>query len=80
MFSEVRFGQHVTDHFGDAVEVKRYTTADDLVLDLTGGRLDLVFLDFPVGKRPFSAMLIIKQSAKIFRLGMVWGGLPQAGH
>lgn len=42
---------YVTDHFGDAVEVKRYTTADDLVLDLTGGRLDLVFLDFPVGEK-----------------------------
>ena len=25
-------------------------TADDLVLDLTGGRIDLVFLDFPVGE------------------------------
>ncbi len=41
---------YVTDNFGDVVEVKRYTTADDLVLDLTGGRIDLVFLDFPVGE------------------------------
>ncbi len=42
---------YVTDNFDDTVEVKRYTTADDLVLDLTGGRLDLVFLDFPVGEK-----------------------------
>ncbi|PID42643.1 MAG: nickel transporter [Proteobacteria bacterium] len=42
---------HVTDNFGDVVKIKRYTTADDMVLDLTGGRLDLVFLDFPVGEK-----------------------------
>ena len=42
---------YVTDNFGSVVEVKRYTTADDLVLDLTGGRLDAVFLDFPVGEK-----------------------------
>ncbi|MCH2157496.1 MAG: transporter substrate-binding domain-containing protein [Oleiphilaceae bacterium] len=42
---------YVTKDIGaDTVEIKRYTTADDLVLDLTGGRLDLVFLDFPVGE------------------------------
>lgn len=42
---------YVTDKLGDVVEVKRYTTADDLVLDLTGGRLDVVFLDYPVGEK-----------------------------
>ena len=42
---------YVTDNLGGVVEVKRYTTADDLVLDLTGGRLDAVFLDFPVGEQ-----------------------------
>lgn len=42
---------YVTNEVGsDTVDIKRYTTADDLVLDLTGGRLDLVFLDFPVGE------------------------------
>lgn len=41
---------YVSENFGDVVEVKRYTTADDLVLDLTGGRIDMVFLDFPVGE------------------------------
>ena len=42
---------YVTNEVGaDTVDIKRYTTADDLVLDLTGGRVDLVFLDFPVGE------------------------------
>ncbi|MDX1452672.1 MAG: transporter substrate-binding domain-containing protein [Oleiphilaceae bacterium] len=41
---------YVSDKLSDVVEIKRYTTADDLVLDLNGGRIDLVFLDFPVGE------------------------------
>ncbi|WP_416397593.1 transporter substrate-binding domain-containing protein [Allohahella sp. A8] len=40
---------YITKEFGDVAEIKRYSTADDLVLDLKGGRLDLVFLDYPVG-------------------------------
>ncbi|TNC79678.1 MAG: nickel transporter [Oleiphilus sp.] len=42
---------YVSDNLGDVVEIKRYTTADDQVLDLKGGRLDLVFVDFPVGEQ-----------------------------
>ncbi|WP_369601602.1 transporter substrate-binding domain-containing protein [Hahella sp. SMD15-11] len=42
---------YVTENLEDVVEIKRYTTADDLVLDLQGGRLDLVFLDYPVGEQ-----------------------------
>jgi len=42
--------KYVTDNFGSVADVKRYTTSDDLVLDLKGGRLDLVFLDYPVGE------------------------------
>ncbi len=49
---------YATDNFGDVADIKRYTTADDLVLDLTGGRLDVVFLDFPVGEQT-----ILKDSA-----------------
>ncbi len=49
---------YTTDNFGDVADIKRYTTADDLVLDLTGGRLDVVFLDFPVGEQT-----ILKDSA-----------------
>jgi arginine/ornithine transport system substrate-binding protein len=41
---------YVTENFSGVVDIKRYTTADDLVLDLEGERLDLVFLDFPVGE------------------------------
>ncbi|PKF49853.1 transporter substrate-binding domain-containing protein [Enterovibrio nigricans] len=41
---------HATDTFGKVAEVKRYTTGDDLVLDLQGGRLDIVLIDFPVGE------------------------------
>lgn len=39
---------YVTDYL-DGIDVRRYATADDLVLDLEGDRLDAVFLDFPVG-------------------------------
>ncbi|STO58115.1 transporter substrate-binding domain-containing protein [Grimontia hollisae] len=41
---------YATDTYGKVAEVKRYTTSDDLVLDLQGGRLDIVLLDFPVGE------------------------------
>jgi arginine/ornithine transport system substrate-binding protein len=42
---------YASEKFGDIADIKRYTTADDLVLDLKGGRLDLVFLDYPVGEQ-----------------------------
>lgn len=41
---------YVTENFGTMADVKRYTTADDMVLDLSGGRIELVFVDFPVGE------------------------------
>ncbi|WP_328717079.1 ABC transporter substrate-binding protein [Halomonas elongata] len=41
---------YVTDMYGDVANVNRYATADDMVLDMDSGRLDIVFLDFPVGK------------------------------
>ncbi|MDR5865427.1 transporter substrate-binding domain-containing protein [Halomonas koreensis] len=41
---------YVTDMYGDVADVSRYATADDMVLDMDAGRLDIVFLDFPVGK------------------------------
>ncbi|MHB0775891.1 ABC transporter substrate-binding protein [Halomonas sp. WWR20] len=41
---------YVTDMFGDVADISRYTTADDLVLDMDSGRVDIAFLDFPVGK------------------------------
>lgn len=45
---------YISETFGDVVDVKRYTTADDMVLDLSGGRVDLVFVDFPVGESTIS--------------------------
>ncbi len=41
---------YVTDMYGDKAKISRYTTADDLVLDMDAGRVDIAFLDFPVGK------------------------------
>ena len=36
---------YVTENMGGIVSIKRYTTADDMVLDLEGQRLDVVFVD-----------------------------------
>ncbi|TDX31713.1 amino acid ABC transporter substrate-binding protein (PAAT family) [Modicisalibacter xianhensis] len=41
---------YVSDMYGEIADVNRYATADDMVLDMEAGRLDAVFLDFPVGK------------------------------
>jgi len=41
----------VTEEMADIVTIKRYTTADDMVLDLEGQRLDAVFVDYPVGEQ-----------------------------
>ena len=41
---------YATKTYGKIAEVKRYSTGDDLVLDLQGGRLDVVLIDFPVGE------------------------------
>lgn len=42
---------YVTDNMGGTVNIKRYTTAEDMVLDLEGQRLDVVFVDYPVGEQ-----------------------------
>ena len=39
---------YVTEFVTDA-EVVRYTTADDMIVDIKGGRLDAMFIDAPVG-------------------------------
>ncbi|WP_444676894.1 transporter substrate-binding domain-containing protein [Halomonas sp. E19] len=41
---------YVTDMFGRVASVSRYSTADDMVLDLQAQRLDIVFLDYPIGR------------------------------
>lgn len=42
---------YVTENMSDVVDIKRYTTADDMVLDLEGERLDMIFVDYPVGEQ-----------------------------
>ncbi|MWJ27552.1 transporter substrate-binding domain-containing protein [Halomonas sp. ZH2S] len=41
---------YVTDMYGNVADINRYSTADDMVLDMEAERLDIVFLDYPVGK------------------------------
>lgn len=41
---------YVTDMYGDVADINRYSTADDMVLDMESERLDILFLDYPVGK------------------------------
>lgn len=44
------FDSYVTDNYGGVASISRYSTADDMVLDLQAQRLDLVFLEFIVGQ------------------------------
>ena len=55
---------YVTENFADIADIKRYTTADDMVLDLSGGRTELVFVDFPVGEST-----ILKKDANFEAIG-----------
>ncbi|WP_026106237.1 transporter substrate-binding domain-containing protein [Vreelandella jeotgali] len=41
---------YATDMYGDIADINRYSTADDMVLDMESERLDIVFLDYPVGQ------------------------------
>ena len=42
---------HASDNFGSIAKINRYGTADDLAVDMRGGRLDLVLVDLPVGEK-----------------------------
>ncbi|RJS91828.1 transporter substrate-binding domain-containing protein [Salinisphaera sp. Q1T1-3] len=42
--------QYVTDKYGDEATIKRYANADDVAVDMSAGRLDIAFLDFPTGQ------------------------------
>lgn len=41
---------YVTDKYSSIADISRYSTADDMVLDMDAQRLDIVFLDFPIGQ------------------------------
>lgn len=44
------YDNYATDTFGRISTVNRYSTADDMMLDMEAQRLDIVFLEFAVGK------------------------------
>jgi len=60
---------HVTEEMGGVVSIKRYTTADDMVLDLEGQRLDVVFLDYPVGEQTILSKDGFKEVGEPVKLG-----------
>ncbi|GHE21705.1 transporter substrate-binding domain-containing protein [Halomonas urumqiensis] len=41
---------YVTELYGDVVEIRRYTSGDDVIADMRAGRLDLTFMDYPVAE------------------------------
>ncbi len=60
---------YVTENMGGIVEIKRYTTADDMVLDLEGQRLDVVFVDYPVGEQTVLTKDGFKEVGEPVKLG-----------
>lgn len=60
---------YVTEEMGDVVSIKRYTTADDMVLDLEGQRLDVVFVDYPVGEQTVLSKEGFKEVGEPVKLG-----------
>lgn len=59
----------VTENFGGVATIKRYTTADDMVLDLEGQRLDVVLVDYPVGEQTILTKEGFKEVGKPVKLG-----------
>lgn len=59
----------VTENMGGIVSIKRYTTADDMVLDLEGQRLDAVFVDYPVGEQTVLTKDGFKEVGEPVKLG-----------
>ncbi|MBD3655958.1 MULTISPECIES: transporter substrate-binding domain-containing protein [Marinobacter] len=60
---------YVTEELSGVVTVKRYTTADDMVLDLEGQRLDVVFVDYPVGEQTVMSKEGFKEVGTPVKLG-----------
>ncbi len=60
---------YVTNEMSGVVTVKRYTTADDMVLDLEGQRLDVVFVDYPVGEQTILSKEGFKEVGEPVKLG-----------
>ena len=60
---------YVTENMGGVVNIKRYTTAEDMVLDLEGQRLDVVFVDYPVGEQTILNREGFKEVGEPVKLG-----------
>ncbi|HLV77981.1 MAG TPA: transporter substrate-binding domain-containing protein [Marinobacter sp.] len=60
---------YVTENMSSTVSIKRYTTAEDMVLDLEGQRLDAVFVDYPVGEQTIMNREGYKQVGEPVKLG-----------
>lgn len=60
---------YVTENLGGVVSIKRYTTAEDMVLDLEGQRLDAVFVDYPVGEQTILNRDGFKEVGESVKLG-----------
>ncbi len=60
---------YVTNEMSDVVTIKRYTTAEDMVLDLEGQRLDVVFVDYPVGEQTIMSREGFKETGEPVKLG-----------
>ena len=60
---------YVTENMGGVVNIKRYTTAEDMVLDLEGQRLDVVFVDYPVGEQTVLSKDGFKEVGEPVKLG-----------
>jgi len=60
---------YVTENMGGTVNIKRYTTAEDMVLDLEGQRLDVVFVDYPVGEQTILNREGFKEVGEPVKLG-----------
>lgn len=56
---------YVSELYGDLVEIRRYTSADDVVTDMRAGRLDLTFMDYPVAE---SSMAIDTDESQFQRI------------
>ena len=60
---------YVTENMGGVVDINRYTTAEDMVLDLEGQRLDVVFVDYPVGEQTILTREGFKEVGEPVKLG-----------
>ncbi|MFV8570107.1 transporter substrate-binding domain-containing protein [Marinobacter sp. SBS5] len=60
---------YVTENMHGVVSIKRYTTAEDMVLDLEGQRIDAAFVDYPVGEQTILNRDGFKEVGEAVKLG-----------